>query len=61
MALQLIPLPIAIPFIVVFGVAWLVVLWKLRGRGKVYSFLFAISVVLLFVVILLYVIASVLS
>jgi len=46
MAYQLIPLPISIIFIVVFGVAWIVVLWKLRQRGKIYSILFTASLII---------------
>ena len=46
MAFQLIPFPISIIFVLVFAVAWIVVLWKLKRRGKIYSFLFKISVIL---------------
>jgi hypothetical protein len=55
MAFQLIPFPISIIFVLVFGVAFMAVLWKLRRTGKIYSFLFkasAIAVVILFAVIL---------
>jgi hypothetical protein len=44
MAFQLIPFPISIIFALVFVVAWLVVLWKLRKTGKIYSILFKLSV-----------------
>jgi hypothetical protein len=46
MAYNLIPLPISIVFIIVFGIAWLLVLRKMHKRGKMYSFLFWLSVVL---------------
>jgi len=45
MALQLIPFPISIIFVLVFGIAWIVVLWKLRRTGKIYYFLFKISII----------------
>ncbi len=53
MALNLIPLPIAIPFILVFVVAALVVLWKLRKNGKIYRILFYVSIALIVGVIVL--------
>jgi hypothetical protein len=55
MAFQLIPFPISIIFMLVFAVVWIVVLWKLRRKGKIYSFLFktsTIAIVILFAVIL---------
>ena len=45
MAFQLIPFPISIIFVLIFGIAWIVVLWKLRRTGKIYSFLFKISII----------------
>lgn len=45
MAFQLIPYPISIIFVLVFGVAWMAVLWKLRRKGKIYSILFKISLI----------------
>jgi hypothetical protein len=45
MAFELIPFPLSILFVLVFGVAYFAVLWKLRKTGKIYSFLFRISVV----------------
>ncbi len=59
MAYNLIPLPISIIFIIVFGIAWLLVLWKLRKRGKVYSFLFWLSAVLVLAAFVLSVAASI--
>jgi hypothetical protein len=47
MAFELIPLPISIVFILVFLAASLVVLWKLRKRGKVYLILLALGTVIL--------------
>ena len=44
MAFQLIPFPISIIFVLVFGIAWIVVLSKLRRTGKIYHFLFKISI-----------------
>jgi hypothetical protein len=64
MAFELIPFPISIIFVLVFGVVCLVVLWKLRKRGKFYSILFKLSFiagVLLSVLLLYSVIASTLS
>jgi len=52
MALDLIPFPISLVFIIVFVVACEAVLYKLRKRGKAYSILFKVS---LFVVLLLFV------
>ena len=43
MAFQLIPFPISILFALVFVIAWLAVLWKLRKTGKIYSILFKLS------------------
>ena len=43
MAYELIPFPISILFILVFAVVWIVVLWKLRRKAKIYSILFKIS------------------
>ena len=64
MAFELIPFPISIIFVVVFALAWIVVLWKLRKRGKTYSILFKASLVvgILFSVALLYsIVANMLS
>jgi hypothetical protein len=56
MPFQLIPAPISIIFILVFGFACMAVLWKLRKTGRIYSILFNVSatVGVLLVVILLY-------
>ena len=56
MAFELIPLPISIIFVLVFGLVWIVVLWKLRKNGKIYSLLFKLSLIagVLFSVLLLY-------
>jgi hypothetical protein len=45
MAFELIPFPISIIFTLVFVIAWLAVLWKLRKTGKIYSILFKLSVI----------------
>ena len=45
MAFELIPFPISIIFGLVFAVAWMVVLWKLRRNGKIYSILFKMSLI----------------
>ena len=45
MALNLIPFPISIIFVLVFCVVFIVMLWKLRRRGRVYSILFKASLV----------------
>ena len=47
MAYELIPFPIAVLFVTIFALAALVVLWKLRRRGKAYFALFSLSVILL--------------
>ena len=56
MAFELIPFPISILFGLVFVVAWMVVLYKLRRQGKIYSILFKASLVagLLLLVLVLY-------
>jgi hypothetical protein len=46
MALELIPFPISMVFAVVFGLVWIVVLYKLRRRGRVYSMLFRTSLII---------------
>jgi hypothetical protein len=46
MAFELIPFPISILFVLVFGVAAMAVLWKLRKRGKVYLILSNLSLIL---------------
>ena len=56
MALELIPYPISIIFLVVLFFAWLVILWKMRRRAKIYSVLFYASLIigiLLLIVLLL--------
>jgi hypothetical protein len=45
MAFELIPFPISIIFVLVFVIAWLAVLWKLRKTGKIYFILFKLSVI----------------
>jgi len=64
MAFELIPFPISILFIVVFGLVCIVVLWKLREKGEIYSILFKASLIigiLLFVALLYSIIAGMLS
>ena len=45
MAFEIIPFPISIIFVLVFAIAWLAVLWKLRKSGRIYSILFKLSVI----------------
>jgi len=45
MAFELIPFPISILFVLVFAVVWMIVLFKMRRSGKIYSFLFKISLI----------------
>jgi hypothetical protein len=52
MAFELIPFPISLIFALVFVIAWLTVLWKLRKTEKIYSILFKLSIIA--VVILLF-------
>ena len=55
MAFELIPFPISMLFVAAFGLAWIAVLYKLRERGKIYSILFWVSLmvgVLVFVLFL---------
>ena len=56
MELELIPLPISILFVAVLAVVCMAVLFKLRKRGKVYSLLFKVSliIIILLLVALLY-------
>ena len=60
MAFQLIPFPISIIFILVFGAAIIVILWKLRKKGKVYRMLSNISLIVGLIVLIL-IIASMTS
>jgi hypothetical protein len=46
MAFELIPFPISIIFVLVFGVAAIAVLRKLRKRGKFYLILFYTSLII---------------
>jgi hypothetical protein len=46
MAFELIPFPISIIFVIIFAIVFIAVLWKLRKRGKVYSILFRLSVII---------------
>ena len=50
MAFELIPFPISVLFIAVFFVAFELVLWKLRKKGRFYSILFDASIVLALIV-----------
>jgi 4-hydroxybenzoate polyprenyltransferase len=45
MAFELIPFPISILFVLIFCVVFIAMLWKLRRRGKIYSYLFKASLV----------------
>ena len=56
MSFQLIPFPISIIFALVFVLAFMAVLWKLRKTGKIYSILFKVSAIagIIFLVIFLY-------
>ena len=45
MAYELIPFPLSLLFVLVVGVAYMAVLWKLRKTGKIYSILFKISAI----------------
>jgi hypothetical protein len=63
MSFELIPLPISIIFVFVFGLACLTVLWKLRKRSNIFSVLFKVSiivVILLFIILLYSIITSML-
>ena len=59
MAFELIPFPISILFAVVFVVAVIAVLWKLRERGKTYRILFNISLVIAAFVLALIIIGAI--
>jgi hypothetical protein len=64
MAFELIPFPISIIFVLVFAVAWMFVLWKLRRRGKIYSLIFEASLIaglVLFAAILYVIISNILG
>ncbi len=60
MPFQLIPYPISVIFALVFVVAIIAVLWRLRKNGKIYSFLFNASLVggFLLLVVILYTIIT---
>ena len=57
MAFQLIPFPISIIFILVFGAAIIVILWKLRKKGKVYRMLSNISLIVGLIVLVLIIVS----
>ena len=61
MQFQLFQFPTAILFIAVFGLVWIVVLWKIRKRGKIYSFLFTASLIIGVVAVLFSIIATMLG
>ena len=42
---ELIPFPISILFVLIVGLAFIAVLWKLRKTGRIYSVLFRVSVI----------------
>jgi len=46
MAFELIPFPISILLILVFGVAFIVVLWKIRKNGRIYRILPNLSLII---------------
>ena len=47
MELELIPLPISILFVIVLGLVCMAVLFKLRRKGKVYSVLLRVSLIII--------------
>ncbi len=55
MAFELIPFPISILFIFIFGVAAIVVLWKIRKNGKIYRILSNLSLIIGAVVLAIFV------
>jgi len=55
MAFELIPFPISILLILVFGVAFIVVLWKIRKNGRIYLILSNLSLIIGAVVLALFV------
>ena len=54
MPYNLIPFPISIIFVFVFGVAVIAILWKLRERGKIFSILFYLSLIAAIMVLILF-------
>jgi hypothetical protein len=60
MVFQLIQLPISVIFIAVFAFAVLLVLYKLRKKGKIYRLLFSLSLAA-FVLVLLFLLGLVLA
>jgi len=59
MAFQLIPFPISIIFVLAFGAAVIVILWKLRKKGKAYRMLSNISLIVGLIVSVLFIISMV--
>jgi hypothetical protein len=62
MVYQLIPFPLSLLFVLVAGLAFMAVLWKLRKTGRIYSILFrasAIAGIILLVILLYEIIANV--
>jgi hypothetical protein len=60
MQFQLFQFPTAILFMAVFALVWIVVLWKIRKRGKIYSFLFTASLIIGVAAVVFSIIASML-
>lgn len=42
---ELIPFPISILFLLVVGLTFIAILWKLRKTGRIYSVLFGVNVI----------------
>jgi hypothetical protein len=62
MAYQVIPFPLSLLFVLVAGLAFMAVLWKLRKTSRIYSILFrasAIAGIILLVILLYEIIANV--
>ena len=59
MAFELVPFPISILFVVVFGLAWIVVLYKLRRRGRIHSVLFKANLIIGILALLLFLLSIV--
>lgn len=57
MAFPLIPFPISTVFVIVFGAAIIVILWKLRKKGKIYRMLSNISLIVGSIVLVLIIIS----
>jgi hypothetical protein len=54
MAFELIPFPLSALFVLVAGLVFVAILWKLRKTGRIYSIIFKASAILGIIMIVLF-------